>query len=317
MVVIESERDAHTAFQKVEEHLARYAGLLRVSADPDEQQLWLNHDLASLAENRLGLRIEPGGLTATERRELIQRASLEHEGLGRWQAESSSAYWLVHGTDRVGTVALSRSLLGHSLLGVSSLHVHSARRREGHAARALEAIFAASLAADLSGIRLSTDFSWQLAVRFYLKLGFWVRSWKRSLDFVRRKDLPPWHVTTAGDVASFIVVHENEPQVLIEARRAGRRLDWVETLRAESARGEVAWLAPGTFALALAVRGFPLITSDAAWAAQLKRGFSDLGGPEGLAFKIRRFEAWDRKHGWITPAPRIPGLDYPDWDALG
>lgn len=75
-------------------------------------------------------------------------------------------------------------------------------------------------------------------------------------------------------------------------------------------------LAPGTFSVALAVNGFPLITSEDAWRAQLRRGFSDIGGPEGLAFKIRRFEAWDRKQGWLTPASRIPGLDYPDWDAV-
>ena len=101
---------------------------------------------------------------------------------------------------------------------------------------------------------------------------------------------------------------------LVDARRAGPRLEWSET-RLGAERNDLKFLAPGTFAVALAVRGFPLITSDDAWQAELRRGFSDCGGPDGLALKIRRFEAWSRKNGWQTPAPRIPGLDYPDWDA--
>jgi hypothetical protein len=48
----------------------------------------------------------------------------------------------------------------------------------------------------------------------------------------------------------------------------------------------------------------------------LRQGFSDLGGPEGLAFKIRLWEAWARKHAWRVETPRIPGLEMPDWDAL-
>jgi hypothetical protein len=141
----------------------------------------------------------------------------------------------------------------------------------------------------------------------------WVWGWKRSLDFIRRRELPAWSIALDGDIARFLVQEAGTWRTLIEVRRAGVRLEWLEPgLRHE--REELDFLAPGTFAVALAVRGFPLITSDDAWRAERERGFSDCGGPEGLALKIRRFEAWDRKHGWQTPAPRIPGLDYPDWD---
>ena len=108
-----------------------------------------------------------------------------------------------------------------------------------------------------------------------------------------------------------------DARVLIKARRLGERLEWRETPEMTSrADSEVRWLAPGTFAVALATRGWPLLTSDDAWRRQLEQGFSDGGGPEGLAFKIRSFEAWNRKNGWRVDTPRIPGLDYPDWDAL-
>ncbi len=314
MAFMEKECDADAAAERLGHELAENRSFRPVSADPHEQRLWLDHDLASIVENRLGLLIEPDRLQDSERRELHASATLENEGLNTWSSKYFNAYWLMKGSDHVGTVAVANSLLGRRFVGVSSLYVCRAHRGRGHAAGALDAIFAAALAAGLSGIRLSTDWSWQGAVRLYLKLGFWVWGWKRSLDFVRSSDLPPWQVVTEGGVARFIVTRGNQHRTLFEARRAGCWLNWVETpstVRAQSS--ELESYAPGTFALALAIRGFPLISSEEEWRAQLRRGFSDCGGPEGLAFKIRRFEAWDREHGWLTPAPRIPGLDYPDW----
>ena len=132
----------------------------------------------------------------------------------------SSTRRIRDGDKRVGTLAVATSILGSRTLRLSSLYVRPAERGHGHAKRALSEAYAAATEAGLSGIRFSTEWSWQAAVRFYLGLGAWVWGWKRSLDFVMRKELPP------------------------------------------------------------------------------------------------RFEAWDRKHGWQTPAPRIPGLEYPDWDAL-
>ena len=72
--------------------------------------------------------------------------------------------------------------------------------------------------------------------------------------------------------------------------------------------------APGTLATALAVRGWPLIRSEEAWAR--RHNWSDSGEPEGLAYKIEIFEAIDRRHGFTVRTPRIPGLRYRDLDAI-
>jgi GNAT superfamily N-acetyltransferase len=311
----DGQSEANTAIARIVRELDQSACLRPVSGDPAELRLWHDHDLASTAESRLGALIDPARLSEEERRDLLARATLDSEQPRARDAEYFKPYWIAQSSENAGTLAIATSLLGRSMLGVSSLYVAPAQRGRGHAARALDAVYAASLDAGLTGFRLSTDWSWQPAVRFYLKLGLWVWGWKRSLDFVRRRDLPCWRILVEGDHARFLVSEGNAERTLIEARRASDRLQWFETMSAERTSDDgLALYAPGTFALALAVRGFPLITSEKEWKAQLAAGFSDCGGPEGLAFKIRRFEAWDRGCGWLTPAPRIPGLDYPDWN---
>jgi hypothetical protein len=314
---LQSEIDADQAIARIARELDQSSCLRLVASDRPERELWHDHDLASMVENRLGTVVDAARLGTEERRDLLARATLDGEQPSARDVEHHRSYWIVEGREKVGTLAIATNLLGSSTLGVSSLYVAPARRSRGRAACALDAVYAASVAAGVSGIRLSTDWSWQPAVRFYLKLGLWIWGWKRSIDFVRRHDLPRWRLMLDGERARFIVSEGNAERAVIEAWRAGDRLQWFETISAEPARNdELAFYAPGTFAVALAVRGFPLITSDEEWRAQLATGFSDCGGPEGLAFKIRRFEAWDRKCGWLTPAPRIPGLDYPDWDAV-
>jgi hypothetical protein len=64
----------------------------------------------------------------------------------------------------------------------------------------------------------------------------------------------------------------------------------------------------------LAVRGWPLIRSEEAWAQ--RHNWSDSGEPEGLAYKIEIFEAIDRRHGFTVRTPRIPGSRYRDLDAI-
>jgi hypothetical protein len=65
--------------------------------------------------------------------------------------------------------------------------------------------------------------------------------------------------------------------------------------------------ARSTFAVALAVHGWPLLRAgddidDAA--------VYDAGGPSVLAYKIGMFEALDRASGFDVRTPRIPGLPY-------
>jgi hypothetical protein len=65
--------------------------------------------------------------------------------------------------------------------------------------------------------------------------------------------------------------------------------------------------ARSTFAVALAVHGWPLLRADddidkvAGW---------DIGGPDVLAHKIAIFEWLARRSGFDVRTPRIPGLPY-------
>jgi hypothetical protein len=71
--------------------------------------------------------------------------------------------------------------------------------------------------------------------------------------------------------------------------------------------------ARSTFAVVLAMHGWPLVRSADHWEAAR---WSDLGQPEALAYKISIWEAGDRAHGWVVDTPRIPGLEYPSWAQL-
>jgi hypothetical protein len=104
---------------------------------------------------------------------------------------------------------------------------------------------------------------------------------------------------------------------ILQAARDGERLVWNELpayAEAVAERSELRHRAPGTFALALAVRGFPLVRSAELWSE--RHSWSDGGEPEGLAHKIEVFEAADRKSGYEIRTPRIPGLRYRAWDAI-
>jgi hypothetical protein len=72
--------------------------------------------------------------------------------------------------------------------------------------------------------------------------------------------------------------------------------------------------AVGTFSVALAARGWPLLRTDASW--RNRHAHADGGYPEGLAGKIEIFEAYDRKCGFEVRTPRIPGIPYRDYDAI-
>jgi GNAT superfamily N-acetyltransferase len=293
------------------------SGLI-MPVDRDEAALrsWQNHDVASFVEHRLGIDVDPNRLDEPFRSDFIRHATDEHE-LTLPREGYTNPYWIRAGGETLGTVALAAPWVGSSSLSVSSLYVRREHRRQGHARRVIEGADSAAQRAGLSGIDLNTSWCWQPAVALYLSLSMWVRMWKRDLKLVLRADLPRWRVGFEGDEARFSVeLGDARPATpLIVARRRGDRLDWSEH-DVSPGLDELRYEAPGTFALALAVRGWPLITSDAAWQRQCEVGFSDVGGPEGLAFKIMRWEAWDRRQGYRVDTPRIPGLAYPSWKEL-
>src|SRR5688572_6477731 len=246
---IQSENEAVATIARVVENLERSGCFETLATEPDDRRRWQDHDLASMAENRLGVVVDLENLSDRSRQDLIARATVHGEGLGALHPDYFRHYWLVDDRQRVGTLAIATSLLGRSLLGISSLYVVPAARGRGHAGRALHAVHRASLAAGLSGIRLSTDWSWQTAVRFYLKHAMWVWGWKRSLDLIWRHDLPTWRSDFDRESARFVVVEEDTPRPVIVARRAGDRLEWSEAADSGIDRERALDLAAGTFAL--------------------------------------------------------------------
>jgi len=279
-------------------------GLLEPVSAADEP-VWVTTDLRSLVELRLGRVVAAQALTPAVRTGLIAAASTD--GLDdRVDRNHRTPFWLLHDGQRVGTYALEPQPLGRDSVCVSSLFVEPPYRVAGLAKRVLLATRAAAVSAGLAGLRLDTEWCWQPTVRAYLAMRLWVRHWKDNLLLVLRDDLPDWSLVEAPDGTLAFVI-EGQPR--FTARRAGTRLQLEGAL---DARDHVTVHARATFSVLLATRGFPLITSDEAWHKQVKQGWSELGGPEGFAFRLRQFERWARQHRWHVETPAIPGL--PDFE---
>jgi len=274
-----------------------------------DEMLWADCDLASLAENRFRDTTDPRALTGSLRAQWRESASAD-----RWCSPAKrnfeACFWLLDGAERVGTIALSRSLFGSLRLRLSSLYVLPTHRRRGVATRALNRLRAV-LGNRRYGIRLETCWTWQTAVGFYLQNGLWLRMWKRDLDFYADPFVPPSIVRMSDKSASIAVDLENERIVLAQAERAGEKLTFsVSDNHPDSRVRQLAWDASSTLSLALALCSWPLIRSQELWDEC--RG-SDAGPPEALAYKIAIWEAWDRAQGFRVETPKIPGLVYPSW----
>lgn len=278
----------------------------------DEEQLWLDCDIALLAENRLGDPTDPRLLDEARRAEWLARALTEKPWLPR-DRHHERCYWLLDRDARAGTIAIGKSSLGGSLVRVTSLYVFATHRGRGTARGTLERL-RDGLGRRGLGICLDTSWTWQHAVRFYLRIGMWVRSWKRDLTFQWHKDTPAPRMDVGQDRSSLLIRSDRsaEDVLLIAAERAGDRL----LLKEPDDLGEFEHLrlhAMSTLGVALALGGWPLVRSPEDWD---EWRVSDFGPPESLAYKITIWEAWNRKHGWQVNTPSIPGLDYPNWDEL-
>ncbi len=285
-----------------------------LSVDADETRAWLDCELASLVENRFFETLDPPRMTPETRARWEPRATSD-EPLSSPHGHDwyRLPYWLREGGERAGTIALATSLMGANLVTVSSLYTLPSHRRRGVAGRALARAQAADVAQHLGGLRVPTHWSWQPAVRFYLGLGLWILNWKHSLVFCKHRRLCEHRIEVDAQrgEARFSIVREGEVVPLLSATRDGDRLVWTELPAFDDLREDVSCRNAGeTFAVALATHGFPLIRSSAAWDE--RHASSDAGRPEGLAYKIEAWEAWDRQSGWIVRTPRIPGLQYRD-----
>jgi len=220
-------------------------------------------------------------------------------------------YWLLYGNDRAGTLAIESQLLGRSDVSISSLYVRPDLRRRGIATRALDVAHEAVVSAGAGGLLISTNWCWQQAVRFYARRGLWVRNWKHSLVFVRRDNLWPYRVEIDDRTARFNVLCEGTWTPLLEAENRGVVLGWTELPACAALRERFHHahsLAPGTFALHLALEGWPLVRAADLW--ERREWWSDVGMPEGLAYKITVFEQIARANGYDVRTPRIPGVEY-------
>jgi hypothetical protein len=277
----------------------------------DDAQLWLDCELCSFVENRFHHRLDPGTLGSDQREAWFSRALTTHERLmDPRRSRFSTAFWIGDRGARAGTLALSNVTIGHRLLPVFSLYVFPAGRSSGLAYRTLRAVHQASTAAGFAGIRLATHWTWQAAVRRYLfRYGMWAWSFKRSIDFVWASHLPSYAVTLDDHAARFAVDHDGRSVELLTASRDGEVLIWNElaAMTSRELNGDVVFHARSTFALALAVHGWPLLR--AGDDLDEVAGY-DIGGPDVLARKIAIFEHLDRRSGFDVRVPRIPGLPY-------
>ncbi|MFT3771739.1 MAG: GNAT family N-acetyltransferase [Minicystis sp.] len=303
--------DAHAA-------LVREGVLEPLSTGEAETRLWMSCELASLVENRFFEPFDPLTATPDLRAHWEPRAGSD-EPLTSPHGEEwyRLPYWIRAGGERAGTVALHTAYVGIGLVTVSSLYVLPAHRRRGVAAHTLGRLQAAVLAHGGRGLRVPTRWTWQPAVRLYLGLGMWLANWKDSLVFAWHGHLPDHRIEVGEHEARFAVDLGGRVEPLLAARREGERLGWTESPQFTAVRREVPelyHLAPATFALALAVHGYPLIRSAEAW--EQRHTWRDAGEPEGLAYKIELFEAWDRKQGYRIRTPRLPGLGYREWEDI-
>jgi GNAT superfamily N-acetyltransferase len=286
-------------------------GVLAPLADRDEDaQLWIDCDLCSFVENRFHHRLEPASVTPEDRTAWTRRVLDRDEPL--WDPRRSqfvAAFWILDRGVRAGTLALSTATYGNPFLPVFSLYVFPEHRGAGLAYRALRAVDRAATSAGFTGIRVATYWTWQAAVRRYLlRYGMWAWSFKRSIDFVWA-DLPSHTITIDDRAARFAVENDTRNIELLTAARDGDVLIWNESreMTSDELSGVVQSHARSTFAVALAVHGWPLLRADEDIHDAAPY---DAGGPSVLAYKIGMFEAVDRASGFDVRTPRIPSLPY-------
>lgn len=302
-----------SACESVHRDLVRDGVLVPVVLGGAEERAWLDCDLASLAENRLGDFLDPRDLDDAHRARWLSVAVDEPPMSLAERSDYERCYWLVEGGQRVGTIALATRTLGNALLYVASFYVLPPHRRRGVGRRAMASLARALARHDL-GLRLDTSWCWQGTVRFYLSVGLWVYMWKRELTLFWDGDTPPHHIEVGAQTASLSVPVDGSEILVLRAHRRGDALELEKSppgLQDDKRLGMAYWHAHSTLALALALHGWPLIQSPEEWA---ESHYADGGAPEALAYKITTWEAYARKLGRVVSTPRIPGLAYPTWD---
>lgn len=134
-------------------------------------------------------------------------------------------YWLTYDGRRIGTVCLGLRRRARSDMYLGSFYLFPDERARGLARAALRAFLFAAATQGL-GLRLTTQWTWGPAVRFWLRQGFWVLHWKRSLCLTRSLDTSAPVFATTGRTATLSVVQGGNPVVLMRAWSRAGRLCW-------------------------------------------------------------------------------------------
>ncbi|MBI4820975.1 MAG: GNAT family N-acetyltransferase [Deltaproteobacteria bacterium] len=291
------------------------SGLLeRVSLGGADERLWADCALASMAENRLGDRTDPRSIDEARREQWRLRATDSDQWPPSERVSIQSCYWLLRGGRRVGTIAIDDSTLGATALHLGDLYVFPTDRGLGVTRAALGQLRDALGRRGMS-LRLHADWTWQRSTRLYVRMGMWLRMWKRGLQFDWRANVPPPIFGIHRAEARLSAIVGGAEVVLQRATRAGDmlELEYQEpSFGPESPLYEASHYSASTLALGLALAGWPLLRST---HSELSR-YADAGPPEALARKIVVWEAYDRSLGWRVETPRIPGLSYPTWEEL-
>jgi ribosomal protein S18 acetylase RimI-like enzyme len=284
-----------------------------LSTEEGETRDWNARELASLIEGNFHVQLDVTPLSDFERLAYERRVSFDGGLLRSPHGGYRLPFWLLDDGRRVGTIAIATMVSGLDLISISSLYVDPAMRCRGLARRALEAVYRAAIANGGGGLRLDASWTWQPSVRFYARIGMWVWMWKHNLVFTWQPELPSYRVEMGEAEARFLIRQDGRWHVAVTARNLGDRLGW-EPDGLEHEPIEMLHCIPGTFALHLALAGWPLIRSEETW--ERRYHWSDAGEPEGLAYKIEIFEAVDRERDFDVRTPRIPGLQYRDLDEI-
>jgi GNAT superfamily N-acetyltransferase len=270
-------------------------------------QRFVDCELAAMAEYRLGDTTDPRALDDARRALWVEAAALGALPLPN-ERPGEGCFWLTYDGTCIGTVCLGLRRRARAELYLGSFYLFPDARGLGRARASLHSILFAAATQGL-GLWLTTQWTWGPAVRFWLGQGFWLRHWKRSLCLSRRLDTPVPVFREDGRRASLSVVSEGRSIELMRAWQRLGRLSWrvvtpLDALRPEDPLRAVAHEVSSTFAVHLAVAGWPLVRS-AAKADRL--GHADAGAPEGLARAIALNEAEDRAGGWRIFSARPPG----------
>jgi GNAT superfamily N-acetyltransferase len=276
---------------------------------------WQACELCIFVEYRLGKILDPHVLTEADIQELRQQALTNYDYLAKPSEDSyATHYWIIYNNKVVGIIKLGMFPSHLKLLGLYSLYLLPDYRRQGIGRLLINHLYELA-----RGVRLETEWTYQAAIQFYLSIGFWVTNWKHNLTFVRYWYLSNYRFEWQGDSVNCWVnlpdseeyqlcytASRNENYLVLEEQLAYKNLEEKEYM--------ITHHALCTLSLYLAQNGFPLIRSQKEWENRV--GYSDGGMPEGLAYKIEIWEAYDRKHGFVVNTPKVPGIPYRDWDEI-